>query len=90
MQKPQTNLNSSRIEAMAFHIESLPALKPQEVQGYRIYRSPVQQMFFNIAAVDADDNLLVVVASDLNLDEAQELVSILNLEFATRESNARN
>lgn len=68
-------------EAMAFMIESAPALPQSALGGYRIYRSPVQTKYVNVIAVDKSDNMIAVVASDMTISEAQELVSILNEEF---------
>ena len=74
--QPQFNLQS-----MAFLIESAPPLPEHAVAGYRIYRSPIQPKYVNIVAIDQQERMIAVVASDLTISEAQELVSMLNLEF---------
>ena len=69
------------MESVAAGIEALPPVSASVVKGYRIYRSPVQVKYVNVVAVDESENILVVVASDLTIDEAQELVSILNQAY---------
>lgn len=76
----QVQTQAQKIESMAFMIESAP-LNPKFLGGYRIYRSPVQTKFVNVVAIDVDENMIAVVAADLTIDEAQELVEILNKEF---------
>lgn len=72
-------------EPMAYLIESAPPLPESALGGYRIYRHPFQVKFVNVVAVDTSDNMIAVVASDLRIDEAQQLVQMLNREFEERQ-----
>lgn len=77
----QTQFNP---ETMAFLIESAPPLPSSAITGYRIYRSPIQPKYVNVVAIDQQDKMVAVVAADLTINEAQELVLILNIEFEQR------
>lgn len=73
------------MESIAAGIEALPPVSASVVKGYRIYRSPVQVKFVNVVAVDERENILVVVGSDLTIDEAQELCRLLNQAYEIQE-----
>lgn len=73
------------MESIAAGIEALPPVSASIVKGYRIYRSPVQVKFVNVVAIDEQENILVVVASDLTIDEAQRLCEILNQAYEIQE-----
>lgn len=76
-----SKIEVKNMESIAAGIEALPPVSASLVKGYRIYRSPVQVKFVNVVAVDEQENILVVVGSDLTIDEAQELCRILNQAY---------
>ena len=74
-------MSNSKIEDMAYQLQTRPAVNHTDIGGYRIYRSPIQVKYVNVVAVDKNDNMLAVVASDMTIDEAGLLVEMLNEEF---------
>lgn len=80
-----SKIEVKNMESIAAGIEELPPVTASIVKGYRIYRSPMQVKFVNVVAVDEQENILVVVGSDLTIDEAQELCRILNQAYEIQE-----
>lgn len=76
-----SKIEVKNMESIAAGIQELPPVSASIVKGYRIYRSPMQVKFVNVVAVDEQENILVVVGSDLTIDEAQELCRILNQAY---------
>ena len=76
-----SKIEVKNMASIAAGIEELPPVSASIVKGYRIYRSPVQVKFVNVVAIDESENMLVVVASDLTIDEAQRLCKILNKAY---------
>lgn len=76
-----SKIEVKNMESIAAGIQELPPVSASIVKGYRIYRSPMQVKFVNVVAVDEQENILVVVGSDLTIDEAQELCKILNQAY---------
>lgn len=55
------------------------------VKNFQIYRSPVQQLFFNVVAISHKGKPLFVQEADLPLEKAQELAKQLNKEIGVPE-----
>lgn len=72
-------------KTMQTQVKELPAISKDKIAGFRIYRSPAQVKYTNVVAVDSKGKLLVVVSSDLNIDEASVMVDMLNEEYGFTE-----
>ena len=61
--------------------EDIQQIRPDEIAGYIIQRSPASNFLFDVFAVNQEGELLVCVESDLNLEEAQQKVDAVNREY---------
>ena len=58
-----------------------PDLNPEDIKGFRVLRSPVSNMLYNVYAVDDLGVSLAVVCADKSLEEATEIAQILNTPY---------
>lgn len=60
------------------HVNKTLEVNPEQIVGFKLYRSPSNQRLFNVVAYGKKEELLAVVETDLQFDEAAELVEVLN------------
>ena len=60
------------------HVNKTLELNPEQIVGFKLYRSPTSQRLFNVGAYGKKEALLAVVETDLQFDEAADLVEVLN------------
>ena len=70
---------------MTYQVQDLRVISKDRIAGFRIFRSPTQIKYTNVVAVDSKGKLLVVVSSDLTIDEASLMVDMLNEEYGFSE-----
>ena len=60
------------------HVNKTLELNSEQIVGFKLYRSPTSQQLFNVVAYGKKEELLAVVETDLQFDEAADLVEVLN------------
>lgn len=65
---------------MKYNTNETEVIHPDNIAGYIIQRSPTNKLFFNVAAVSRDNEILFCVASDLSFERASTMVDVVNSE----------
>lgn len=60
------------------HVNKTLEVNPEQIVGFKLYRSPTSQRLFNVVAYGKKEELLAVVETDLQFDEAANLAEVLN------------
>ena len=68
-------------EFNAMQNEDIQQIRPDEIAGYILLRSPASHFLFNVFAVDSDGDYLFCAASDLDFEKATSLVDTVNKEY---------
>ena len=61
--------------------EDIQQIRPDEIAGYILLRSPTDKFKCNVYATDKDNDLLFCAASDLDFEKASAWVEAINKEF---------
>ena len=68
-------------EFNAVQNEDIQQIRPDEIAGYVIQRSPASHFKFSVFAVNSDGDYLFCAASDLDFEKATSLVDAVNKEY---------
>lgn len=58
-----------------------PDINPEDIKGFRVVRSPVNNLKYNVYAVDEYGVLLVVIATDKSFEDATAMTQALNTSY---------
>ena len=59
----------------------IPGINNEDVAGFRMTRSPLDKTLFNVYACGFKDEPLVTISSELEFEQASQLVEMLNAPY---------